>query len=134
MSTFPKGTRRTNIVLAKRHDLKQRKPETCTRQNRIDDLEPFESWVLIAVNLQNNIHMPDMEEWSKWLTIDIQSYVLSSNTTIEASFQESSSLLLVTLPVEFWTIPPAGWEACTFISLGKPNIIVPQPATTLSTP
>src|SRR5271163_3207732 len=76
-----------SIVLAKRHGLKQRKPESfIARKHRIDAIDRSEHRILITVNLQDNIRMPDIEEWKKWLTTNIPSHILSSDITIEAFF------------------------------------------------
>jgi ribosomal protein S10 len=124
-----------SIVLTKMHGPKQRKPESyITRKRRIDAFDPSENRVLIAVNLQDNIHMPDMEEWKNWLTTNIPSHILSSDITIEAVFHGSSSVLLVTLPVEVWTMLPADEEAYNFITFVQSNNILPQLAPAVSTP
>jgi hypothetical protein len=123
-----------SIVLAKMYGPKQRKPESfIERKCRIDAFDSSEYRVLITVNLQDNIHMLDIIEWERWLTTNIPSHILSTDITIEAHFQGSSSLLLVTLPIEVWTMLPADEEAYTFISFVKSNLILP-PGHALSVP
>ena len=118
-----------SIVLAKIYGSKQRKPESFTeRQSRIEDNDPSEYRVLISVNLQDDIHTPNVDQWENWLTANIPSHILSSNITIEAHFQGSSSLLLVTLPIEVWTMLPADEEAYGFISFVNSNIFPFRPA------
>jgi hypothetical protein len=78
------------------------------RDEKAQDQRPwfFQTPGPYLCNLQDNIHMPDLEEWKNWLTTNILSHILSSDITIEGYFQGSSSILLVTLPVKVWTMLP----------------------------
>jgi hypothetical protein len=76
-----------SIVLAKLHGPKQRKPDSyATTKRKIDALGSSEHRVFITINLQDSIHVPDLEEWKNWLTTNVPSHILSSDITIEGFF------------------------------------------------
>lgn len=130
---IPKRSKES-IVLAKIHGPKQRKPDSyATTKRKIDALGSSKHRILITINLQDNIHVLDLEEWKNWLTTNDPSYILSSDIIIEGFFQGSSSILLVTLPVEVWTMLFADEEAYNFISFVESSIILLQPAPALPT-
>ena len=126
---------RDSIVLAKFHGPNQPKPELPEmRRQRIDSLGAAKNRVLISVHLQDNITVADLEQWKKWLTTGISSRILSSDITIEAVFKGSSSIALIIVPVEVWTMLQADEEAYSFISFVDSNNILPQLAPAISTP
>lgn len=116
-----------SIILAKIYGPKQRKPESFeVRRQRIDRLPSSENRVLISIHLQDNITVPDLEQWKNWLTTNIPSRLLSTDITIEAIFHGASSVALITLPLEVWTMLPINEEAYSFISFVNSNNILPQ--------
>ncbi|KAL4900735.1 hypothetical protein BDW74DRAFT_188139 [Aspergillus multicolor] len=70
--------------------------------------------VLVAVHIEDD--KPDLAAWKQWLTQNIPDGVLSADVNIEAVFETSSSLLLVTLPLELWTMLDPTDTAFRFVS------------------
>lgn len=118
---------KSSIVLKKMTGPTQRKPESHeARMRKIDALEQSESRVLISVHLQDDIRLPDVEEWKRWLTINVPSRVLSSDISIEAAFKTKSSLLLMAIPFEVWTMLKADNEAYKFVSFVDSTASIPR--------
>lgn len=124
-----------SIILAPFRGPKRRKLEPSeARRQRIDILQASENRVLISIHLQDNITVPDLEQWKNWLTTNIPSRILSSDITIEAVFEGASSIALITLPLEVWTMLPADEEAYNFISFVKSKNILQKLAPPAGSP
>jgi hypothetical protein len=123
----------SSIVLEKLPS-KRTKPEPFSaRQAVINQFLPSQYRVLISVNLQNDITPPDLEQWKKWLMSDIPSGLLSTDIRIETVFPAGSCVVLVTVPVEVWTMLPIREEAYSFVAFVKGHGALPseQPVLTL---
>lgn len=81
--------------------------------------------VLLSVHIRDVIGEPDLEQWTKWLTKNIPSGVLSVDIKIESLFH-GSSIILVTMPVEIWTMLPADDPSFNFIGHVASNNVLPE--------
>ncbi|KAL2842479.1 hypothetical protein BJX68DRAFT_257766 [Aspergillus pseudodeflectus] len=69
--------------------------------------------VLISVHLSDD--RPNLQAWKNWLTQNIPAAVLSAEIKIESMFESRSTIALVTLPLELWTVLNPTDESFTFI-------------------
>jgi hypothetical protein len=72
-----------------------------------------EDKVLISVHLSDD--RPNLQAWKKWLTQNIPAGALSAEIKIESVFESRSTIALVTLPLELWTVLDPTDESFTFI-------------------
>ncbi|OGM48065.1 hypothetical protein ABOM_002868 [Aspergillus bombycis] len=86
---------------------------------------PGSNRVLISVKTRDEISELDLKSWTKWLTTNIPAGVLNVDVKIEAAFQ-GSGLVLVTMPVELWTMLPADDSAYRFIAHVASNNTLPR--------
>ncbi|KAL2848829.1 hypothetical protein BJY01DRAFT_262512 [Aspergillus pseudoustus] len=77
------------------------------------DTQKSKHKVLISVHLFDD--RPDLKSWENWLTKSMPSGVLSADIKIESVFDSKSSIILVTLPLELWTMLDPTDQAFTFI-------------------
>ncbi|KAJ0415591.1 hypothetical protein BJY00DRAFT_254281 [Aspergillus carlsbadensis] len=84
-----------------------------------DERTPFktistqiEDKVLISMHLSDDT--PNLQAWKKSLTQNVPA-VLSAGIKIESTFESRSSIILVTLPLEIWTVLGPTDETFTFI-------------------
>ncbi|KNG89483.1 hypothetical protein ANOM_002283 [Aspergillus nomiae NRRL 13137] len=86
---------------------------------------PGSNRVLISVKTRDEISELDLKSWTKWLTTNMPPGVLAVDVKIEAAFQ-GSGLILVTMPVELWTMLPADDSAYRFIAHVTSNNTLPR--------
>jgi len=116
----------SSSVVLEKLGTKRRKPESLpARQAAVRHLAPSQFRVLISVNLQNDVKPPVLEQWKTWLTSNLPSGLLSADVRIESAFPTGSSLLLVTVPVELWTMLPVHELAYGFVGFVKGNNVFP---------
>ncbi|KAK2768785.1 hypothetical protein FQN54_000641 [Arachnomyces sp. PD_36] len=84
--------------------------------------------VLLGVHLRDTPGEPDLDKWKKWLTQNIPPEFLSVDIKIESVFRGSGDtfLLLVTMPVEVWTMLSADDPSFTFVGHVNTNNVLPQ--------
>ncbi|KAL3472863.1 hypothetical protein BJX99DRAFT_208383 [Aspergillus californicus] len=70
--------------------------------------------VLISVHLEDN--QPNLEAWTKWLSTNLPADILTAEVKIESVFESNSATLLVTVPLEIWTMLDMGDEIMGFVS------------------
>ncbi|GES58189.1 hypothetical protein ABOM_002868 [Aspergillus terreus] len=71
--------------------------------------------VLLSVKTRGEVSESDINSWEKWLTTNIPPGILSVDVKVEAVFR-GSGLLLVTIPVQLWTMLPAHGVAYSFVA------------------
>jgi hypothetical protein len=81
--------------------------------------------VLLSVQLRAGLEPPDLEQWKNWLTRNIPSDVLSADVQIESAFK-GSGLILVTVPVEIWTMLSASDSSMKFVAHVRSNNVLPE--------
>lgn len=83
-----------------------------------------ESRVIITARVRDNVpHNPAM--WTLWLARNIPPEVIAADITVEAAFQ-GSCVLLISMPVEIWTMLPRGNPAYGFVAHVNSGLLVPQ--------
>ncbi|KAL2813755.1 hypothetical protein BDW59DRAFT_167429 [Aspergillus cavernicola] len=70
--------------------------------------------VLLSVHLKDN--QPDIEAWNDWVNTNIPPGIVSADIKIESVFKTSSIIMLVTVPLEIWTMLDRDDEAFSFVS------------------
>jgi hypothetical protein len=107
---------------------------TVGRRSIIGPLQPKDERVVITVNLSDHNGTPsDPAQWTTWLTSNLPSHVSKSQITVEGIFDSDSFVMLVSLPLEVWTMLPDGDDAYSFVSFVKSgDLLLPrQPALSL---
>ncbi|PYI23503.1 hypothetical protein BO99DRAFT_180813 [Aspergillus violaceofuscus CBS 115571] len=61
--------------------------------------------VLLCITLNGGVSVPSIQEWQRWLTTNVPADVLGVEVKVEAAFSGSCKLL-ITVPVEIWTMLP----------------------------
>jgi hypothetical protein len=118
---------RDSITLSRLQGNRPRKPESFDfRQNYIGERPRSENRVLISVELQDDIDVPDIQQWTRWLATNVPSGILSADITIQSAFQ-GSTLLLLAVPVEVWTMLPADKDYYNYVGYVGSEIAVPRP-------
>lgn len=86
--------------------------------------------VLISVKVRGDVQQ-DPAQWSAWLTQNIPKGILSTDVVVEGAFQ-GSGLVLLTVPIEVWTMMPRNDTAYKFIAhVSSCNILKPARPTAL---
>jgi hypothetical protein len=103
---------------------------TVRRQSIIGPLQPKDERVVITVHLSDhNGAPPDLTQWT-WLTSNLPSHVSKTQITVEGVFDSDSFVILVSMPLEVWTMLPDGDDAYSFVSFVKSgNLLLPRQAT-----
>ena len=114
-----------SIVLEKLGSKRTKAESFSARQAAANQFLPSQYRVLISVNLQNDITPPGFDQWKKWLPTNIPSGQQSADVQIESVFPAGSSLVLVTVPTELWTMLPINDEAYRFVGFVKGHGAVP---------
>ena len=97
---------RPSIILAQLPLQQRPKPESARRRAEEFAAAPTSTHrVLISVNLKDNVALPDVQEWANYLTTNIPSGVLSADISVHNGF-EGSVVLIMTLPLEVWSMLP----------------------------
>lgn len=81
---------------------------------------------LVSINLSHEIGDPQLEYWKQWLASHIPTPLLSSRISMEAVFGGGSSVILVALPLEVWTVLEMEDCAYRFVSLVRSHNKVPR--------
>ncbi|KAK2765144.1 hypothetical protein FQN54_008843 [Arachnomyces sp. PD_36] len=81
--------------------------------------------VLLNVYTRHDVEEADLKRWTKWMAKNIPQQELSADIRIEAVFR-GSKVILVTMPVEIWTMLPADDPALNFIAHVESGNILPQ--------
>ncbi|KAE8337523.1 hypothetical protein BDV24DRAFT_167244 [Aspergillus arachidicola] len=84
---------------------------------------PGPNRVLISVKIHDALSALDLKSWTKWLMTNIPPGVLAVDVKIEAAFQ-GSGLILVTMPVQLWTMLPSH-TAYSFVAHVTSNNTLP---------
>ncbi|KAJ9299528.1 hypothetical protein DTO217A2_8124 [Paecilomyces variotii] len=122
---------RPSIVLSRVPGPRSSDPQAAaSTQNLLRRYGRSEHRVLLSVQFQHDIQRPDVR-WMAWLTNNLPPGLLSVDIQIEAYFQ-GSNLLLVTVPVEVWTMLPADNSAFNFVGHVSSNNILPQMMSNIS--
>ncbi|RDL42251.1 uncharacterized protein BP5553_02230 [Venustampulla echinocandica] len=99
----------------------------------IGPLQPKDERVLIQVRLSdhNGVTTPDIGQWTGWLTSNLPSNISKTQISTEGVFDTNSALiLLVSMPLEVWTMLPDGDDAYGFISfVSSGNRLLPRQTT-----
>lgn len=78
--------------------------------------------VLVSIRLGGKAGVPEVGDWISWLTGRIPEDVASIN--IEAVFESTSSLCLMTMPIAVWDILGKG-TVCEFVAfVDSSNILL----------
>ncbi|PKY04395.1 hypothetical protein P168DRAFT_327349 [Aspergillus campestris IBT 28561] len=93
------------------------------RMTRSQARDHVDHRVLISVHLQEDT--PDLQSWSRWLATNLPPVVFGVDVKIESVFRAGSTLVLVTLPLEIWTMLDPRDEAFTFVAHVLSNNILP---------
>ena len=112
-----------STVLSKLGYLTQPNAEIYVPRN---GLESIHQAALVSVNLSHEIGDPQLEYWKQWLASHIPMHFLSSRISMEAVFGGGSSVVLVALPLEMWTMLETDDCAYRFVSLVRSHNKVPQ--------
>jgi hypothetical protein len=112
-----------SIVLEKLTKPESQRPESFDAREEGTPPKSPKQRVLIAVNLENDLTSLDLEQWLTGVPSDLS----STDIAIEATFDSSSSLILVTLSVEAWEMLPKNEEAYWLVGLVRSNNSLPRP-------
>ena len=93
-----------------------RAPKELSSLKKADQLS--DGKVLVSVLLQGKTSIPDVEKWKDWLSKDIPENI--ADVKLEAVFDSSSSLCLLTLPTAVWNMLKAN-ESFKFVAFVKGN-------------
>jgi hypothetical protein len=105
--------------------LSRLQPPPSRSQTIIGPLLPKKERVLITVHLSDSGISPDVSQWTNWLTSNLPSHVSKTQIMIDGVFESDSDLdsdsvmILVSLPLEVWTMLPDGDEDYGFVSFVK---------------
>ncbi|KAL3462514.1 hypothetical protein BJX64DRAFT_258874 [Aspergillus heterothallicus] len=88
--------------------------------------------VLLSVHIKDS--KPDIQAWNNWLSNNLPPGLLSADVRIESIFRTSSSVLLVTIPVELWTMLDLNDESFSFVAHVQSSNILPALERSLQTP
>lgn len=114
-----------SITLAKLAGPKQMKPEAFETRKRKGKFPVSDGRVLLSVQLEDDVTFPDLEQWKTWLTTNIPLGIFDVDITIESLFT-GSRVLLVTVPLEVWTMLPANEDAYAFVAHVSSNNVLPN--------
>lgn len=109
-------SKKHSITLSKLPLPQPPRPESSSR--RISELATTPTpthRVLISVEVRDRTGLPDIQEWVKYLTTNIPSGVLSADVSVHSAF-EGSTVILLTLPLEVWTMLPSNIESYKFVA------------------
>jgi hypothetical protein len=82
--------------------------------------------VLISVKIRDELP-PDLARVQAWIDRNMPPGILSADVKVEAAFRGSDNVLLMTVPVEIWTMMPRGNPAYSFVAHVESHIILPSP-------
>ncbi|CAK44736.1 hypothetical protein CBS115989_7812 [Aspergillus niger] len=93
------------------HIPKSNHPSITLKPLSIRDFRPsrhprFSERVLLSIEVKDDHSERDVKAWEAWLSSNIPEDVLSVDIKIEATFQSHSTVLLITVPLEVWTMLP----------------------------
>jgi hypothetical protein len=89
-------------------------------QTIIGPLQPKDERVVVTVHLSdNNGAPPDLGQWTTWLTSNLPSNISKTQIAIEGVFDSDSVIILVSMPLEVWTMLPDKDETYGFVSFVK---------------
>ncbi|OJI99193.1 hypothetical protein ASPVEDRAFT_148326 [Aspergillus versicolor CBS 583.65] len=80
--------------------------------------------VLLTVHLKDN--KPNLEAWRNWLSTHLPPGIVTADVKIESVFKSSSIVVLVTVPVEIWTMLDMEDETISFASHVFSHNILPE--------
>lgn len=112
-----------SIVISKLGFLTQPNAEIYALRN---GLESIHQAALVSINLSHEIGDSQLEYWKQWLASHIPTVFLSSRVSMEAVFGGGSSVILVALPLEVWTVLEMEDCAYRFVSLVRSHNKVPR--------
>jgi hypothetical protein len=113
-----------SIILAKLEDKARPNQQFEPRRTRsMPKPKPYR--VLISVHLESSVGVLDLEQWKKWLLSNIPSDILSSQIAIQAVFDSTSSLVLVSVPIEVWSMLPANKQLYRFVGFVTSDNLLP---------
>jgi hypothetical protein len=103
-------------------------PPTIKNQTIIGPLQPNDERVVISVHLSDhNGVTPDLGQWTAWLASNLPSHISKTQITIEGVFDTDSIVILVSMPLEVWTMLPDADGAYGFVSFVKSsNRLLPR--------
>lgn len=81
--------------------------------------------VLLSIKARFDATAPDLQQWKDWLMKTIPPGVLSVDIKIESVYN-GSGVILVTVPLEIWTMLDADDPAFKFVAHVVSNNILPQ--------
>lgn len=120
---------RDSIVL---RPLSQRRSDR-QKSLRVEKLKNGEQRVLLRINLEGDFSDMDVGQWIQWLTTQMPSRIASVDIKLEAVFQSDSSIALITLPIDIYTMLDNSEEAMSFISyVRSSNLLRVLPENTLA--
>lgn len=80
--------------------------------------------VLLTVHLKDN--KPNLEAWRGWLSTHLPPDIVTADVKIESVFKSSSIVVLITVPVEIWTMLDMEDETISFASHVFSHNILPE--------
>ena len=82
--------------------------------------------VLIALSLEAEANVPDLEAWKTWLSTNAPEEIRSLEVTVETAFLSHSTLVLVSLPISVWNHLPdtSAYRFVGFIT--SENLLAPK--------
>lgn len=80
--------------------------------------------VLLTVHLKDD--KPNLEAWRNWLSTHLPPGIVTADVKIESVFKSSSIVVLVTVPVETWTMLDMEDETISFASHVFSHNILPE--------
>ena len=83
--------------------------------------------VLITANLDSSTRV-EPREWQNWLTTNLPPGIQSTDIAVEGVFQ-GSTLLMLSMPVEIWTMLPRNDLCYSFVGfVNSGNLLLPAPS------
>ena len=113
---------RGSIVLTKLQ------PVPMLTQLRMGPLKEKDERVVVTVHLSDHHGFsPDVEQWKSWLTSNIPSHISKTQITFEGLFETDSILVLISMPLEIWTMLPNEDDTYGFLGFVKSgNLLLPR--------
>lgn len=77
--------------------------------------------VLLAVSLETDSPLPEVESWKRWLASDAPTYIQRIDVRIEDAYPSNSTLVLVSMPISVWCHLPdtTAYRFVSFITGGS---------------
>ena len=94
-------------------------------------MQPNHKRIVVTVRLSDSNGVPpDLGQRTAWLTSKLPSNVSKTQITIEGVFDSDPIVILVSMPLEVWTMLPGGDGAYSFVSFVKSgNRLLPRQTT-----